>query len=332
MSQNAMRNFQDITEKAYWFALQDTNWIIPAGKVVRAFEELGSLKNLWECSNTYLRNLGLDDKSIRRFCNHVDRTNIEDMRKYLNHINQGGIKLIRCIDKDYPKALMTGVHDPPLLLLHRGSLLDFENCVAMAGTRDCSWYGRLMARRLAKAVASMGYTIVSGLARGSDEWAHSGALESRKGKSIAVLPWMKPVYPSEHSKLLDDIEKRGATTSERLEKPMGKVARGKFVQRNRIISGISRCLIALESGEEGGTAHQVRIAISQGRKVFALKPKDNEAFKKGFKKFVDMGATPVDSSKEVLKHLRREVPLKTKERKLDSYYQHSLNISKGNSL
>lgn len=332
MNQNAVRKLQDIDEETYWFALQDTAWIIPTGKVVRAFQELGSLKGLWECSLAYLHSLDIDDKSIGRFCRHVDRVNINDVKRHLNHASQSGMKLIRYIDQEYPKALKSDVKDPPLLLLHRGSLLDFENCVAMAGTRDCSWYGRLMARRLAKAVASRGYTVVSGLARGCDEWAHSGALEARKGKSVAVLPWLKPVYPSEHSKLLSDIERRGAAISERLEKPLGKIARAKFVQRNRITSGISRCLIALESREEGGTVHQVKIAISQGRKVFALKPKNNETFKKGFKKFVDMGATPVDSSKEVLRHLRREVPLKTKERKLDSYYQHSLNISKVNTL
>lgn len=329
MNGNKFRNSENLAENVYWFALQDSNWLIPTRKVVRAFEELGSLKGLWECSHAYLNSLDLDDKSIRKFCNHINRIKIDDLHEYANYLTQNRVKLIRYIDEEYPDALKVGVDDPPLLLFHRGRLLDFENCFAIAGTRDCSWYGRTMARRIAKAVAAKGYTIVSGLARGTDEWAHSGALEATKGRSIAVLPWMKPVYPSEHSELLKDIEKRGATISERLEKPLGRSARGKFVQRNRITSGISRCIIVLESGEEGGTVHQVRIAISQGRKVFALKPKDNERFKKGFKKFIEMGATPVDSSKEVLKYLKKEDPLKTTERKLDSYYQHYLDNSKG---
>ena len=332
MNRNSFRNSQNLAENVYWFALQDSNWLIPTRKVVRAFEELGSLRGLWECSYAYLNSLDLDDKSIRKFCNHVNRIKIDDLRKYANYLAQNRVKLIRYIDEEYPDALKVGVDDPPLLLFHRGRLLDFENCVAIAGTRDCSWYGRTMARRLAKAVAAKGYTIVSGLARGTDEWAHTGALEASKGRSLAVLPWMKPVYPSEHAGLLKDIEKMGAAISERLEKPLGKSAKGKFVQRNRITSGISRCTIVLESGEEGGTVHQVRIAISQRRKVFALKPKDNERFKKGFKKFIEMGATPVDSSKEVLKYLKTEVPLKTKERKLDSYYQQYVMDSKGNSL
>jgi len=332
MNQIRAHNLSNLAENAYWFALQDSNWLIPTKKVVQAFQELGSLKGLWECSYTYLHSLNLDDKSISKFCDRVNRIRIDDLNKYLNYINENGIRLIRYVDKEYPEALKTRVGDPPLVLFHRGSLLNFDYCVAIAGTRDCSWYGRLMAKRLAKTVASKGYTVVSGLARGTDEWAHSGALEAPNGKSIAVLPWMKPIYPPEHSELLIDIEKRGAAISERLEKPFGKAARVKFVQRNRITSGIARCLIALESDEEGGTVHQVRIAISQGQKVFAVKPKDNERFKKGFKKFVDMGAIPIDSSKEVLSYLQKEVPLKTKEKKLDSYYQHSLDSLKGNSL
>jgi DNA processing protein len=324
--QNSLSN---LAENAYWLALQDSSWLISSKKVIRAFEELGSLKGLWNCSYAYLHKLDLDDKSISKFCNFVNRIRIDELDKYLNYMNESGIKLIRYVDKEYPEALKTGVDDPPLLLFHKGSLRDFDDCVSIAGTRDCSLYGRLMAKRLAKAVASKGYTIVSGLARGIDEWAHSGALEVSNGKSIAVLPWIDPIYPSEHSNLMADIEKRGAVISERLEKPFGKVAKVKFVQRNRITSGISRCLIALESDEEGGTVHQVRIAISQGRKVFAVRPKDNERFKKGFKKFVDMGAIPIDSSKEVLSYLKKEAPIKTKDKKLDSYYQHSFDDLKG---
>jgi DNA protecting protein DprA len=328
MSQTRLRNFPNLAENAYWLALQDSNWLIPTKKVIRSYEELGTLRGLCECSHIYLQSLDLDDKSISRFCDRLDRIRVDELDNELKYLDRNGMKLIRYIDDEYPSALKTGVDDPPLMLFHKGSLLNFENCVAMAGTRDCTQYGRLMAKRLAKAVASEGYTIVSGLARGTDEWAHSGALEAG-GKSIAVLPWIKPLYPPEHSELLNDIEKKGATLSERLEKPVGKVARVKFVQRNRITSGIARCLIALESDEEGGTVHQVKIAVSQGRKVFAVKPKNSERFKKGFMKFVELGATPIKSSRDVLNYLRKEAPIRTRDEKIDSYYQHSLDSVKG---
>lgn len=332
MNQIRFRNLQNLAEDAYWLALQDSSWLIPTRKVVRAFQELGSLKGLWECSYNYLHSLELDDKSVRKFCDYVNFIKIDNLERDLNYLSKNRIRMIRYIDEDYPEALKNRVDNPPLLLFHKGYLLDFENCVAIAGTRDCSKEGRITAMRLAKSIAAKRYTIVSGLARGTDEWAHTGALEAQNGKTIAVLPWITPLYPPEHSKLLEDIQRRGASISERLEKPFGKSAKGKFVQRNRITSGVSRCLIALESEEEGGTVHQVRIAISQGRKVFAVKPKGNDKFKKGFKQFVDMGAVPINSSKEVLEYLQREVPIRTAEKKLDSYYQHTLDIPKGNKL
>lgn len=332
MNPTEMPGFQNLDEDAFWFALQDSSWLIPTEKVVRAFQELGTLKGLWECSYRYLHSLDLDDRAIKKFCEHASFLKADRLRRDLSYMTKNRIRMIRYIDEDYPNVLRTDVDNPPLLLLQKGSLLDFENCVAIAGTRNCSMHGRLMARRLAKSVAARGYTVVSGLARGTDEWAHSGALETPKGKTIAVLPWMIPLYPPEHSNLLEEIQTRGAAISERLEKPFGKSAKGKFVQRNRITSGLSRCVIVLESEEEGGTVHQARIAISQRRKVFALKPKRNDKFKKGFKLFVDMGAVPIDSSKEVLDYLQKEAPIRTAEKKLDSFYQHTLNVPKGTDL
>jgi len=332
MNHAKMPDFQNLDEDAFWLALQDSNWLIPTEKVVRAFEELGTLKGLWECSYRYLHSLDLDDRSIKKFCEYANFLKVDKLQRDLGYLSKNRMRMIRYVDEDYPSALRTDVDNPPLLLFQKGALLDFENCVAMAGTRDCSMHGRLMARRLAKSIAAKGYTIVSGLARGTDEWAHSGALETPKGKTIAVLPWITPLYPPEHSKLLEEIQNRGAAISERLEKPVDRSAKGKFVQRNRITSGVSRCVIALESEEEGGTVHQVRIAISQRRKVFAVKPRSNDKFKKGFKLFVDMGAVPVDSSREILDYLSKEAPITTTEKKLDFFYQHTLNVSKGSDL
>jgi len=326
MKHVGLSNSRSLTENAYWLAFQDKHWLIPTRKVIRAFQELGSLESFWNASYSYLYKLGLDDQTIRKFSKHRTLIRIEDLSKMLKSLDQRQIRIIRYVDEDYPETLRNTMEEPPLLILHRGSLIDFDDCVAIVGTRDASFYGRMMARKLSKSIASKGYTIVSGLARGVDEWAHCGALEAPRGKTVAVLAWMDPVYPSEHAELLKDIEKRGAILSERFQKPLSKYAPSKFVQRNRITSGISRCVIAIESGAEGGTVHQVKFALSQGRKVFALKPKDNERAKRGFKVFMDMGATPIESSREVLDFLEIEIPLTTKERKLDSYYQHSLDI------
>jgi len=140
---------------------------------------------------------------------------------------------------------------------------------------------------------------------------------------------MTPVYPSENNELSKDIIARGALLSESYFSPksrMGKLNRARFVERNRITSGLSRCVIAVESGKEGGTVHQVRIALSQGRKVFTVKPKgSNKRAKEGYKLFVEMGATPIRSAKPVLDFLKKSSSQTAfEEKRIDSFSQNSI--------
>ena len=231
----------------------------------------------------------------------------EEILSKLRNIRQKGIRIVKFTDAVYPKLLRSLPADrngAPLVLFHRGSLVDFDRCVAIAGSRILSYNGHVKTRQIARAIASAGYTIVSGLARGTDTEAHCGALDIRGGKTFAILAWLDPIYPVENEELAKTIERRGAIISERYERPSGFAA-GTFVERNRITSGMSRCVIAVESDEEGGTVHQVRLAISQGKQVFTVKPKsgDDRAIR-GFRVFMKMGAIPISSSKPVLEFLR----------------------------
>jgi len=315
---------QAIDENAYWLALQGKDWLIPTRKVVQVFNEYGSLAPFWKAPYSFFNRLEIDDRVIRKLSGYMDRTQLHDFASMLRSVESRQVKLIRYIDKEYPETLKT-LDNPPLILFHKGSLSNFDNCVAIAGTRDPSLFGRVMARRIAKSIASRGHTIVSGLARGIDEWAHFGALEVPKGKTIAVLAWMDPIYPPEHVELAGDIQKRGAILSEGFKQPFDKSAPARFVQRNRITSGVSRCVIAIESDAEGGTVHQMKIALSQKRKVFALQPRGNEQAKRGFKVFMDMGAIPIKSAKEVLDFLKAGAPSYSTKSRLDTFYQHSFD-------
>jgi len=316
---------------AYWLALQEKHWLLPADKVAQAFHEYGTLEKLWNASNLDLLRLGLSDYKVSAFIGYRNKVHLQDFKKQLENFHRLGIKLIRYVDKEYPpqlKDLTKTTEGPPLVLFHKGTLLDFNKSVAIVGTRVCSHYGHMMARRLSRDIAKKGYTIISGLARGVDTETHCGALETPHGKTIAVLAWMYPIYPAENAELIKDIERRGAVLSERYQKPFSKFNKltpGKFVERNRITSGISRCVIAIESGEKGGTVHQVDLALSQGRKVFALKPqRTNERAMRGYRLFLSKGAVSIKSSKEVLEFLKKETSeLALKEKKLDSFSQYS---------
>lgn len=141
---------------------------------------------------------------------------------------------------------------------------------------------------------------MSGLARGIDYEAHSGALETSNGRTIATLAWMNPIYPSEHEVFSREIVNRGGIISERYHRPKDSTngraySRSRFVVRNRIISGLSSMVIAVESGPSGGTIWQAELALSQKKPVFTLIPKEKNIKDKidGFNRLVEMGVKPI---------------------------------------
>jgi len=229
-------------------------------------------------------------------------TNIEEYRRNKIELDQSGIRIIRYIDDSYPANLKEREKLPPSVLYHKGTLLDFDNCVAIIGARNSSHYGRQKAREMAKNLAERGYTIVAGLALGIDTEAHCGALDGG-GNTIAVIPNIIKIAPSTNERLAEDISRHGALLSS--GSSFTEVKKGKYVKRNKIISGLSKCLIVAEASSQSmGTYHQVDFAIRQGLKVFVLKPSDGDAQAYGgFKKFLNMGAIPFSSVDEVVAYL-----------------------------
>ena len=290
-----------IEEDLAWIALQNYGRVGPK-MALDAYSKFESLSQLWNLSESQVESLNHD---IRQATSSID---LEKQKRILGEIRRNKINLIRYIDINYPAALkrISGKEAPPLLLFHKGNLLSFENCVAVVGTRKCTQRAYEFARTLGRSLAHRGYTVVSGLARGIDASAHHGALSAR-GKTVAVLAWMKNPYPPEHVRLLDNICETGAALSENYEQSATSRDRFKFVERNRIISGISECVIAVESGETGGTSWQVKIAIEQKKKVLAVKPSlGDEIANSGFKSFISMGAEPVNSVREIISFLEGE--------------------------
>ncbi|MFI5450417.1 MAG: DNA-processing protein DprA, partial [Candidatus Bathyarchaeia archaeon] len=188
-------------ELAYWLALnQRSNYFSPH-VLARALEVTGrSLQELWRADKNTLARAGFGSKTVDEFVKVRSSSIVAETSKTVQSLEKQGIDIIRFIDGDYPQQLrdIPSSVIPPLILFHKGNLRDFSNCVGIVGTRDATFRGRSMARKIAKVLADDGFTIVSGLARGTDVEAHMGALESRKGKTIAVLAWFDPVYPEEH--------------------------------------------------------------------------------------------------------------------------------------
>jgi DNA processing protein len=178
---------------------------------------------------------------------------------------------IRLLIKDTPEypASIASIPDPPLLLYVRGELTPADACaVALVGSRQCTYYGRRTAARLATGLARAGATVISGLARGIDGVAHRASLEAG-GRTVAVLAGgLSRIYPPEHKELADQVAASGAlmTESSMAQEPLP----GLFPARNRLISGLSRVVIVVEAGEGSGALHTAHHAAEQGRTVMAV--------------------------------------------------------------
>lgn len=268
--------------------MEDVYWLLfhfykplHSKRFLKILDELESLENLLDSPETKLMNLGLTDNEINNVLKiknimKFDSEKIRFFEELLEKLEAFKITVIKITDKNYPTTLRE-INDPPIVLFHRGSLKleKFKNGLAIIGTRNASFFGRKVARKIARDLA-LYYTIISGLARGIDTEAHCGALENayRGEKTLAVLAWMDPIYPGENEELSKDIIKHGAIISENFVKPNAdeNYIKNLFIKRDRIISALADALIVVETGEKGGTIHTVRFAKKYNKKIFVIEP------------------------------------------------------------
>lgn len=180
-----------------------------------------------------------------------------------------GLRILTCQDAEYPERLLQ-LPDYPLVLYVRGRIFryDEELAIGMVGSRRCSEYGRRMAGKLAFDLARGGALIVSGMAQGIDACSLRGALQAG-GAAVSVLAGgVDVVYPRENRWLYEDVAAAGALISE--YPPGTRPDSWRFPLRNRIISGLSAGVIAVEAERSSGTLITARHAWEQDRDLFAV--------------------------------------------------------------
>jgi DNA processing protein len=179
-----------------------------------------------------------------------------------------GVRIICRADEDYPPGLKQ-IADAPIVLYVKGELRPADAvAIAIVGTRRCTIYGSEQARRFGELLAGAGFTIVSGLARGIDAFAHHGAVDAG-GRAIAVMGQGLPeIYPLENKALAERILENGAWIS---ELPMqAEVRRENFPTRNRIIAGMTLGTLVVEAPQQSGALITARLANEYNREVFAV--------------------------------------------------------------
>src|SRR5215211_818803 len=249
-----------------WIALNMTPGVGPRA-AAKLLERFGSAEAVFNATRGELESLRLRPEAVESI---RARDLFEKAEDEISRVRELGADLLLLDDGVYP-ALLREIFDPPVTLYQKGAWEESLTapCVAVVGSRRSSTYGQNAAQMLARDLAQRGVTIISGLARGIDAAAHRGALEAG-GLTVAVVgTGLDEVYPRDHRKLAQEILAGGGALVS--EFPLGTPpAPQNFPYRNRVISGLSLGVLIVEAAENSGSLITARLALEQGREVFAV--------------------------------------------------------------
>ncbi len=256
--------------------------------------------------------------------------NFSNIEEEIELINKQKIDIVTIFDKKYPDNLKQ-IHSPPIVLYVKGQLeciagntapneessgrsssgsrrtstRESSFGIAVVGSRNCTYYGKSMARRICSSLAKLNITVVSGMARGIDTAAHKETLAAG-GKTVAVLgSGLNRIYPSENRKLSGEIAQNGALIS---EFPMNTPPlKENFPRRNRIISGLSKGVVVVEAPERSGALITADFALEQGKEVFAIPGAANSDNSKGCNNLIKQGAKLTCDAFDIIAELFPEI-------------------------
>jgi DNA processing protein len=226
----------------------------------------------------------------------------------LAQAKKAGLEIITLFDEIYPWNLKQ-IPGAPIVLYVSGKITEDDNLsLGIVGSRRASFYGLSSAEKFAAELALNNLTIVSGMARGVDTYAHRGALKA-SGRTIAVMgSGFNHIYPPENRGLAAQIAESGAVIS---EFPMDtKPLAQNFPRRNRLISGLSLGVLVTEAARNSGALITVDFALEQGREVFALPGRIDSCGSMGTNGLLKQGAKLVTCSEDILEELNLNISRK----------------------
>ncbi|MCS6835935.1 MAG: DNA-protecting protein DprA [Anaerolineae bacterium] len=280
----------------------DTAWValglvprLGANKLRALCNHFGSAQAALRADEAALRQVAGIGPTIAQA---ITQLQLEQVEAQLARWQAQGVRVLPLGELGYPPPLFR-LDDPPPLLFALGQDEPrlWADAIAIVGTRRPSPAAQSLAYALAAGLAARGATIVSGLALGIDRAAHEGAL-SAAGRSAAVLGnGVLDPYPPQNADLALSLRRRGALLCEC--PPDAAVSAQRLVARNRLISGLARALIVVETEVDGGAMHAARFALAQGQPLYVV-----ESHASGNRALLDGGAHPLpNQATEALEHL-----------------------------
>jgi len=257
----------------------------------------------------------------------LDNKDLQEARQILYRCNQRGIGILTYRDANYP-ARLRNIEDPPVLLYFRGELPAWQAqpVIGVVGTRKASAYGLQTAHLLASQIAACGGLVVSGMATGIDGLSMEGALDAGKTCVGVLGGGVDVIYPASNRQLYRRTQENGCLLSE--YPPGSRPYPHNFLQRNRIISGISDGVLVVEAPERSGALNTARHAFSQGRDMFAAPGNLGVDSCLGSNALLQEGAYPALSGWDVVRHYETLYPDAVQKRGVTLYKQQEKPLPK----
>ena len=257
---------------------------------------LGGAQAVYEADKSTLMSSNMIDEDD--VASIIADRNATDLDKLMEEFIPMGQSLITRSMSHFPDKLKE-IGNAPYGLFCIGRLPDsWDKCVSIVGARRCSEYGRSVAMELGEMLAKRGYTVISGMALGIDNASHVGALRA-DGVSVAVLGCgVDKCYPRNNINTYVQLQERGAIISEHY--PKTEPIAYNFPMRNRIISALSNQVVIIEAREKSGSLITADFALSQGRDVYALPGRINDALSGGCNRLIAQGAGIITSIEDFI--------------------------------
>lgn len=289
-----------------WLKLYFTPSLGPV-RIARLVEHFGSAKAVFTTRTALLRQslpANIVDALSGIDSNNGIQKKMNAVRDWLNATDH---HYVLCPDSDHYPAVLRQLPDYPPILFASGNIKLLQTpMLAIVGSRRPTAQGNMMAEKIAFELAQYGLTIVSGLAAGIDTRAHRGGLSATKSSVAVIGTGIDKVYPAINQSLSCQMEAEGLLVS---EFPLGTPpAASNFPKRNRIISGLALGVLVVEAAEKSGSLITARLALEQGREVFAMPGAINNYQTKGCHWLIREGAVLVWEASQILEELK--LPLK----------------------
>lgn len=280
-------------ELEYWMSTIPKIGVVKIRKMLDFF---GSEKQVFESRKTVIEASGcMTQAEVDALVHSRD---VERIKREYEKLQQKNIRLISIHDKAYPEKLRV-IAKAPYSLFVRGNLPEKKRVsIAIVGARNCTSYGKELAKWFGRELANAGIQVISGMAYGIDSYAHWGALSGTTSTYAVLGCGIDVCYPRENYELYMHLQQKGGILS---EYALGVQGRGfQFPMRNRIISGLSDGVLVVEARKKSGSLITADLALEQGKDVFAVPGRVGDSLSEGCLDLLKQGAELVNSPKDII--------------------------------